>query len=193
MIYRKKVLSKHALKMRKKLEKIIIQHSEKTNPDKTYTYKIEDVIGQWIILYYFYKKQGDDNCDTCHCGQPNLVKKYAIQNTQNGKILYPIGCICIDYFDGSDLPQEAREFRKYYHKFNRYGDHVLESGKYEGHLIKDVFKIDPDYCRFVSLNRKTSKTNFNFGNYGLLSLYYHLKTNNVIYKSDEEEFEIRNE
>ena len=161
---------KHCVHMRDKLKDVIIENSVKTNADPNYEYTIEDVIGQWSIFKYMYKKAIEYDDNTCFCGS-----------------------VCIHYFGNTFLSDEAKLFHKFYNKILRYGQSPMLSGKYEGMLIKDVLETDLAYAKFIYYTRMNEKVDFDFGNYGKLSQYYHLKTNNVIYKSDETEFEINYE
>lgn len=185
--------TKRGLEMRRTLRKVIIKHSKKTHPDPDHKYKITEVIVQWNMWQLHYIRSQTDHETTCYCGQKNLVKRFAIRNILTGLILFPIGSVCIEYFDDPRLYKEAKLFEKYYNKVIGYGKSRMLSGKYEGMLIKDVYDNDPGYADFIHRTRHNKKVDFDFGNYGKLSLYYHLKTNKVIYKSDEEEFQIKNE
>ena len=80
----------------KRLMKKVIDKSESNN--------WEDAVQEWCII----DCQEDEYCsEICICGKEDLRYLFAIQNTNNKNILFPIGSSCIKRFGRQDLKDET--------------------------------------------------------------------------------------
>ena len=66
---------------------------------------------EWEIAYC---DEDDEAGGTCVCGQEGLRYMYAIRNTLNGNVIYPIGSECIKRFESNGLNDEAHCWAKAY-------------------------------------------------------------------------------
>ena len=63
----------------------------------------EDAVEEWEIV----DCEEDEFCsEICICGKENIRYLYTIENTINGRILYPIGSSCIRKFNRADMREE---------------------------------------------------------------------------------------
>lgn len=59
--------------------------------------------------FYFDKAERPDSCV---CGHPHIIDRYAIRNVNTGAVLWPIGNVCIRHFGDAGLAKGARGVRE---------------------------------------------------------------------------------